>query len=302
MEKLNGPFSDIIPILYKMKKSIGYKYNTIKDYIELDNFLYKNNVRKINSEIFTIAVVKEKNPYLKKKRYYALENINVVLETLNIPIIKLGKINLEKNEKFIARILTEKEINILFKEIDKESKILKGPNKNIYPVLFRLLYSTGLRINEALALKKGNYNEKNGVLQILNSKNLISRNVVLSDSMKNIFDKYLHLLKENEELIFNISYTKVQSFFQKIIIKLSLEPCRIHDLRHMFAVYALYRVKNEMDENKALYYLSVFMGHSSIESTVYYLQLTSKHKQEMNEKLKKINKYIFKEVDNVETK
>ena len=75
MGKLNGPFRDIIPILFKMKKSTGYKYNSIKDYIELDNFLYKYGITKISQEIYNVAVIKEENPYLKKKRYYSLENL-----------------------------------------------------------------------------------------------------------------------------------------------------------------------------------------------------------------------------------
>lgn len=302
MGKLNGPFRDIIPILFKMKKSTGYKYNSTKDYIELDNFLYKYGITKISQEIYNVAVIKEANPYLKKKRYYALENLNVVMEILNMPTIKVGKIKLHKNEKFIARILTENEIKILFKEIDKESNLIKGFNKELYPVLFRLLYSTGLRINEALSLRKADYMGKYGVLKISNTKNLTSRNVVLSNGMKKIFDKYLINIKENDDLIFDISYTTVRTFFQKIIIRLSFEPCRIHDLRHMFAVYALHNLKKEMIENKALYYLSVVMGHTSIESTVYYLQLTPKHKQEINNKMEKINEFIFMEVNDVETK
>ena len=57
MQKLNGPFKDIIPILVKMKKSIGYKYNNINIYVTLDNFLYENNILilKVNAT-FTISV------------------------------------------------------------------------------------------------------------------------------------------------------------------------------------------------------------------------------------------------------
>jgi integrase/recombinase XerD len=295
MEKLNGPFSDIIPVLIKMKKSTGYKYNNIKDYVELDNFLYEQNITKISQEIYNVAVIREDNPFIKRKRYYALENINIVLESLNIPVIKMGKLKLEKSEKFIARILKKKEIEILFSKIDNISNNLNNNYKELYPVLFRLLYSTGLRISEALSLTKADYTRDYGVLRILNSKNLISRNIVLSNSMKKIFDKYINNIKKDSDLIFEINYLNVRNFFQKIIIELSFEPCRIHDLRHMFAIYSLCNLKKEIDENKALYYLSVFMGHSSIESTVYYLQLTPKHKKEITNKLDKINKYIFKE-------
>lgn len=294
MEKLSGPFRDILPVLIKMKKSAGYKYHNIKDYIKLDDFLYKKGITKLSQEIYDVSILNEENPYLKRKRYCALENLNVVMEALNIPTIKMGKIKINGNEKFISRILTTKEIEILFDEIDNQARDTK---QSIYPVLFRLLYSTGLRISEALSLTNADYNGDDGVLRILNSKNLISRNVVLSDSMKRTFEEYIINIKNKNDLIFDISYPTARNFFHKIIIQLSLEPCRIHDLRHTFAVHALNNLLKEMDENKALYYLSIFMGHTSIESTIYYLQLVPKQKKEINKKMKEINEYIFKEED-----
>lgn len=291
MQKLKGPFKDIIPVLIKMKKSTGYKYNNIYSYIELDEFLYKNNITKISNDIFTLAITNEQDKTLKKRRYCALENLNVVLNIMGISRIKMHSIKTEKNEKFIARILNEKEIKMLFNEIDKVAK-----NNNeyyVYQVLIRLLYSTGLRISEALALKMGDYDEKNGTLFINSSKNYISRYVVLSNSMKKIFEKYLQTKAKNDDYIFDISYYKVHTFFHKIIISLSLEPCRLHDLRHIFAVHSLDNNIAPMGEEKALYYLSVFMGHSNIHSTIYYLQLTEKHIKEMQKLSEKTNEYIF---------
>ena len=295
MHKLDGPFRDIIPVLVKMKRSTGYKYDTIKDYVELDNFLYKKGVTKISQEIYTISVLGEQNPYLKRKRYCALENLNVVMDALNIPTIKMGKIKINGNEKFISRILTINEIKILFNEIDRQ---INNSKHSMYSVLYRLLYSSGLRISEILSITKSDYNEEYGALRILDSKNLISRNVVLSNSMKKIFDKYISNIKNKDDFIFNISYSTARNFFHKIIIKLSLEPCRIHDLRHTFAVHALYNLLKKMNENKALYYLGIYMGHTCIESTIYYLQLVPKQKRKINKTMKEVNEYIFKEENN----
>lgn len=296
MQKLNGPFKDIIPILIEAKRSIGYKYNNIKPYYEIDNFLYENNINKLDSRIFKLAITDEKNEYLKRRRYSALENINVILSLLNIKEIPMGKIKLKNNEKFVARVLDKKEIKILFKKIDSESKKI---NSKMFPVLFRLLYGCGLRISEALSLETADYSRKNGALLIRNSKNRITRNVVLSSSFKKIFEEYL--VQKNlqpNELIFDISYHTVRTFFQKRIIELSLEPCRLHDLRHTFAVHSLDKILKEMDEDKALYYLSVYMGHSNIESTAYYIHLTKDFIKKVKKYTKDTSKYIFPEVNN----
>lgn len=297
MESLKGPFKDIIPVLTAMKKSAGYKYNNIKQYYELDNFLYRQGIVKITKEIFQVAIINEKDESLKKQRYCCLENLNAVLNMLGIIEIPMHKIYFESKEKFIARILTKQEIKLLFERIDSNSKKENGKIKILYPVLFRLLYSNGLRINEALSLEKRDYDIKKGVLLIRESKNNITRNVVLSKTMKNIFDVYYKdIMLNNANKVFDISYSKVHNFFQKNIIELSLEPCRIHDLRHVYAVYVLDKLLKTFEEQKAIYMLSISMGHSSIESTAYYLHLTQEHIKDMQEKSKKLNSYIFPEV------
>lgn len=295
MRKLNGPFKDIIPLLVKMKKSSGYKYDNINSYIELDSFLYKNGIKKIGDEIFVVAVLNEKNERLKRERYYALENLNVVLELLGLSKVKTHKIDIPKREKFVARILTDKELKILFNELDNQGKSNK--NNYIYQVLIRLLYSSGLRISEALALKIGDYNRDDGSLLINNSKNKVTRYVVLSNSMKAIFEKYIEG-KERNEIVFNTRYDKVHDYFQMLIISLSLEPCRLHDLRHIFAVKSLNKNIRLLGEEQALYYLSTYMGHKNIENTVYYLQLTDDHIKKMHELNEETNNYIFGGVEN----
>lgn len=294
MQKLKGPFKDIIPILIKMKKSNGYKYNNINIYAELDNHLYSNNIIEIkdNKEIFNVAIKNEKNEYLKMRRYSALENINAVMNIIGLKEIEMEKTFFKSKEKFFARSLDTKEITLLFEIIDDLSKTKK--EKLLYQTIYRLLYSTGLRISEALNLKKAHYSRENGILLIEKSKNNITRNVCLSNSMKKIFDKYLDSLNINDDdKIFNISAQKVRIFFSLAIVVSSLEPCRIHDLRHIFAVNALDKLLKNNDEYKALYLLQVFMGHSNITSTEYYLRLTKNQIKNLRKKEETINEFIF---------
>lgn len=296
MQKLNGPFKDIIPILIKMKKSIGYKYDNINVYIELDKYLFNKNIidMKNNKEIFVEAIEKENNEYLKIKRYYALENLNLVIKNIGLKEIEMKKIFFKSKEKFIAKVLNEKEVTKLFETIDILSKDKPIQEKLVYRTFYRLIYSTGLRISEAINLIKAHYSRENGVLLIEKSKNNITRNVCLSISMKKIFDEYLDQINiKEEDKIFNITETKIRDFFKLVIITASLEPCRIHDLRHTFAVTALDNLLENMEEYKALYLLQTFMGHKNITSTEYYLKLTKKQIKSLREKEEEIDEYIF---------
>lgn len=301
MQKLNGPFKDIIPLLVKMKKSNGYKYFNIYSYVELDNFLFKNNILELNdlNIIYTLAIKNEKNEYLKIRRYSALENINAIMHAMGMQEIKMEKLILKSKEKFVARILDIHEAKILFNTIDALSVRMKKKDKLLYQTIYRLIYSTGLRINEVLSLEKADYSRENGALLIKKSKNNITRNVCLSNSMQKIFNTYFDSLEyTNSNKIFNISETKIRNFFSYAIISSSLEPCRIHDLRHTFAVNALNKLLKENEEYKALYYLQIFMGHSSIKSTEYYLSLTREQQKKLREKEEKIDEYIFGGITN----
>lgn len=296
MQKLNGPFKDIIPILVKMKKSIGYKYDNINIYVTLDNFLYENNITEIKNdkEIFLTAIKNEKNENVKSRRYSALININAVLNSLGLKEVNLENVHFNSKEKFIPKILEDKEIKKFFETIDILSKNYNSKEQNIYQIFFRLLYSTGLRISEALNLEKRCYIRENGVLLIIKSKNYITRNVCLSDSMKKILDEYLDKINiEEKDKIFNISEKKIREFFCNVVITASLEPLRIHDLRHTFAVSALNKLLKDIEENKALYMLQVFMGHTKLESTEYYLRFTKKEINNFRKTANRINNDIF---------
>lgn len=299
MEKLKGPFKDILPLFIQMKKSSGYKYLNISNYIELDNHLYNNNITNLENTkaIFNVCVTNEKNINRKKQRYYCLKKLSSFMIQIGMKSLYLEEIYFNKNNFFTPRILEEKEIILLFKKIDEKSKKYTDERKYIFPVLFRLVYSSGLRIGEVLHLSKANYNKDLGTLCISLSKNNITRTIPISNSMKKALDKYLELTKEDEDkLFFNISYERVKDFFDNVIHELLMEPCRIHDLRHTFAVITMNKNIDDYNQHKILYLLHIYMGHSNINSTEYYLRLTKRHYKKINNKMKKTNKNIFSKV------
>ena len=63
--------------------------------------------------------------------------------------------------------------------------------ERVYPVLVRLLLSTGLRISEALALATDDFDEYLGTLVVTNSKNGVSRTVPLSAGVAERLARYV---------------------------------------------------------------------------------------------------------------
>lgn len=280
MEKLKGPFKDIILEFQNYKKSLGYSYDNINSFYELDNYLFHHGIKDLNNTelIFNIAVKQETNFSRKKSRYNCLKQLYEFMKILEYTNLYFEEMNFKKETDFVPKILTKQEVDIFFKNVDQNSSILNNKEKYIYPVLFRLLYSSGLRISEALNLKLTDISTNTGTITVVKSKNNITRFIPLSTSMNHILMDYLTIVKPQIYLfeINNkpISYEKVSDFFKGTII--GIRDFRIHDLRHTFSVTVFNKLYNEgYSFNEILYLLHIYLGHKDLESTEYYLRMTN---------------------------
>jgi len=152
-----------------------------------------------------------------------------------------------------------------------------------------MLYGCGLRINEALSLKKSEVDLEDGILTITKTKNSMNRLVPMSWSLTN----YCKCYAENMEFdMFSVGYfypsrdggkyhrTPVYLQLKKFMKIAGIFPegavgPRAHDIRHTYAVHALEKMSDHgQDIYCTLPILSKYMGHRCIESTEKYLRLT----------------------------
>ncbi len=151
------------------------------------------------------------------------------------------------------------------------------------PVYFRLLYSTGMRTNEARMLRCEDVDLPNGIINIAHSKGLDQHRVVLHPTMWDLLKQYndaMERLMPGRKIFFpnkNDNFYGIMwqaTAFRKIWKTISSEPARAYDLRSLYAVTNI----NSWDYDGTewfdkLLYLSHSMGHRKIESTCYYYQL-----------------------------
>jgi site-specific recombinase XerD len=160
-----------------------------------------------------------------------------------------------------------------------------------YRTLLGLLYSTGIRIGEALALNREDFQSAEQRLYIAQGKFRKARWVPLSASTSQVLQQYLHkrLLmgpcSPNSPLFLNqrsrrLDHCTVHQTFHYLLrqcgIRYSkLTGPRIHDLRHTFAVERLLAwYRDGQDLNARLPWLATYMGHVEVHSTQVYLQAT----------------------------
>ena len=160
-------------------------------------------------------------------------------------------------------------------------------------ILF-VLYSTGLRLNEALSLKLSDIDFNQQVITIRQTKFFKSRLIPFNHQFANTISDYLtwrknfgHTQDDDSPLFISkeqlpISASTIHKIFQKIRVKASIsrndnaryQP-RMHDLRHTFAVHRLvYWYKENRNVQKLLPILSAYMGHSDLAHTSVYLTMT----------------------------
>ena len=199
---------------------------------------------------------------------------------------------------FRPHIYTIAEIKALLTETARLTPVGSIRPKT-FVTLFALLYTTGLRLSEALKLTLSNTDLESGVLTIRESKFYKSRQVPLDPSATEALRQYRRVCVQkgycqapDAPLLVDIrgrSYRApaASATFLQVARRTGLRGPpgthgpRLHDLRHTFAVHRLlawYRDGGDVQSRLPL--LSTYMGHVGIASTQVYLDVTAELLQE----------------------
>jgi integrase/recombinase XerD len=140
----------------------------------------------------------------------------------------------------------------------------KAENTRDY-VLLRVMWSTGVRVSEAISFTPDDVQFKRNAINILHAKGSKQRRVHTDPVTMKALRKYI----EDEHLdcdkpIFNVTRTWAGAIVKKYGDKID-KDIYPHMLRHSFAVHC---IREGMDIRT----LQMLMGHSDINTTQVYLQ------------------------------
>ncbi|MDA8279210.1 MAG: tyrosine-type recombinase/integrase [Actinomycetota bacterium] len=187
-------------------------------------------------------------------------------------------------------VLTDDEVARLFGAIDSQAMSLYSNKALVDPVLFRVLYGTGLRVSEALKLTLADLDGRARTLRIRDSKNGAGRTIPITGRLAATLDAYLaaaHLAPEPSDHVFYTRavgrpinqatvYTRFRGYLAEAGIPHFAGGPHPHSLRHGFAVANLRRfAAGGADLAAMLPYLACYMGHADLRGTQYYLRLTA---------------------------
>ena len=192
---------------------------------------------------------------------------------------------------------------------------LPPPNSlrpHTYQTLLGLLYSTGIRIGEALALNLEHFHSTERRLYIAEGKFRKARWVPLSTSTCRALERYVRKRVQirprspDSPLLINqrsrrLHQSTVNQTFRNLLRQRGIRHSkhagpRIHDLRHSFAVHRLLAwYRDGGDVNARLPWLATYMGHVDIHSTHIYLQPTAELAEQVN---RRFHTYYLHQVKN----
>lgn len=182
------------------------------------------------------------------------------------------------------------------------------------PAVLRLLYSTGLRISEALSIKNEDVKFDKRYILIRKTKNGSERIVPINSSLYEVLQQYTSYrdqmpIKHTSlpSSFFFIksdgNYCKAQSiycWFRQLQAECGIPYVgnhhgpRVHDLRHTFAVHSMVQLAHEgQDLYSSLPVISACLGHKSLFATEQYVRLTGEMYPELLSQCSPINAFVY---------
>ena len=156
-------------------------------------------------------------------------------------------------------------------------KVIDGVQNIKHRTILMLLYSTGMRVSEIANCKIADIDSANMRIKVVQGKGAKDRYTIMSQQVLLELRAY-YLIYKPKEYLFNgdrpgkrYSVRSIQHLMQKALTKVGLENKNftIHTIRHSFATHLL-------DNGTDLHTIKELLGHSSLQTTMRYMHLTSK--------------------------
>jgi len=253
----------------------GNTPETVKAYLAQNKrfiAFIKKDVSKISTED-----LKEYIAYLITEKKQKPASVNLALSAIKFFFENVVKrkifvdIKPPKLEKKLPTVLTKEEM-----------KRLIGAARNAkHRLLIELLYSSGLRVSEAVRLKVDDLDFDEHMGRVISGKGKKDRNIILSKRLVENIHEYLAQRKQESDYLFtgrndaHLSVRMAQKSVNESAAKAGIKK-RVfcHALRSSFATHLL-------EDGVDIRYIQSLLGHSSISTTERYTKVST-------EQLKKI--------------
>ena len=314
-EMLSSVFADEIIAYVEYKAASGFKSKAFGTILKkFDQFCASYEIA---SHAFTAEHADE---WVKKRedeahsthysRINTTKNFLLFLHKKGYDVVVTRDVK-EKRSTFQPHIYSEDEIIRYFEAVDTFDSAMSKKDKIQYPILFRILYCCGTRINETLCIRKKDIDLDEGIIRLCETKNERERYIVLGDDLLSLVrqfaSKCFYLLNDGDYVFTRRNGKRLQGDFiyerhRLFLMKAGIPYLggwrgpRVHDWRHTFSVRSFKQMVDAgLDMYVALPILSTYLGHKSIAATEKYVRLTISIFPYIEEKFKNKLEKVFAE-------
>lgn len=289
MRELKSNFASEIIEYDCFRQSMGYADTHFRYLSFFDAFCFDNypDATSLSKDMIKgwFADVKSKRPGTLRDSYFA---INGFLRFVGAIECVLPSSYLQRKPAAKRPYLLSDEELVAFFHALNNAKWQDPFSGRTLGTMIRLIYSSGIRPNEARDLKTTDVDLIKGTIHIRNSKKNKERIITLAEDMQNLMIHYAQerdLFVHNSELFFSHSNGSAvtQAFLWRTVDRCwkkanpttqTLPQINPYTFRHQFASTIIMKWLNEgVDILTMIPYLKAHMGHSHFESTVYYIHL-----------------------------
>ncbi|QKY71304.1 tyrosine-type recombinase/integrase [Lentibacillus sp. CBA3610] len=247
--ELSGVNAYLIEQYIAFKRNMGYALSNTYNFKTFDDFTINNGATSIGLTKGLAEKWKEKRPnesdVTRYKRVNDIANFCIYLNQLGYQSY-IPRTPKKYQTTFTPYIFSKDELKSFFTACDTIKVNGKSNMKFILPVVFRVIYGCGLRINEVMSLKNKDVNLDENYIIVRETKNGCDRILPLSDSLITICKQYkVHISSNDSEGYFFIQLNgnryapdTVYRWFRKILWEAGISHGgkglgpRVHDLSY----------------------------------------------------------------------
>ena len=248
-------------------RSRKYSHRTLRAYLYYNHLLCRT-IQKIPEEMKAEDITRFL-AILETDKEYSASSMNLAISAIKFfykNVIKKDVINAKlrpRQDRRLPVVLSKEEISIIF-SMEKNPK---------HRLLLMLVYSSGLRVSEVVALKKEHIDISRGVIYIRLGKGRKDRCTVLSQKAACFITEYCSFneiktwLFPGQPAPHHLTIRSAQKIFNNAVRRAKInKEISIHSLRHTFATHLL-------ESGTDIRYIQALLGHSNIRTTERYTHI-----------------------------
>lgn len=265
-------------------KELRYSEQTIKSYRmnfeEFINYYHKFEIGKIDEKMIVAYLrylVSERKVSVSAQNQ-AINAIKFFYERIMGGQRKVYYIDRPRREKTLPSVLSQEEVISILKSIENIK----------HKAIIMTIYSSGLRISEAINLKIKDIDSKRMQIRVEQGKGKKDRYTLLSSKTLELLREYFKAYNPKLWLFEGqtgeqYASRSIQNILKRAVSKTSIKKhVTVHTLRHSFATHLL---ENGTD----LRYIQNLLGHDSSKTTEIYTHITNKGFDQIKSPLDNLN-------------